>query len=287
MAFSRVLSDAIARQSLTLEQIVQRVAASGRTISPATLSYWQRGRSLPSRESSLGVIDELERILRLPIGHLRGSLPSDAFSRWDRVQALPKAERARGLLEDMGLDPLANFDTIYVHDHVDVAADRRTRVEETVEFLTALHDDVTATALVLGLSGEENVPHIEATQGCELGRVVMLPDLGLMAVELLLLQKVRAGEPFVRGTRVTWRSDDAVQGDLARVLGRSLPMVVLEVDFAQPPARVWYATTPNQWETADASDRMRQPLPVGGHVQVCLTDPPAGWHGLSWEYDDE
>ncbi|WP_420175160.1 hypothetical protein [Luteococcus sp. OSA5] len=284
--FCRALSDAIARQSLTLEQISQQMTEAGRRISIATLSYWQRGRSLPSRESSLAVIGELERVLRLPVGHLQGALPSDAFSRWDRVHALPEADRARGVLEELGLDPMAHFDTMSVHDHVHVAADGLGRVEETRELLVSRTEQLGATALVLGIGADDDVPEIEAIMGCTLGRVVVLPDLGLMAVELHLPAPAAMGEPVLRGTRVRWRADDARTGEVARVLGRSLPIVVLEASFERAPQHAWYETTPNQWQPSTPTHPMRQQLTAAQHLQVCLTDPPAGWHSLSWEYDD-
>ncbi|MBE9500184.1 hypothetical protein IHE61_25615 [Streptomyces sp. GKU 257-1] len=52
-----------------------RLAARGIRLSPATLSYWQHGRTVPERYNSLRAVAELEDILRLPGGTLGALLP--------------------------------------------------------------------------------------------------------------------------------------------------------------------------------------------------------------------
>ncbi|WP_431981137.1 hypothetical protein [Streptomyces qinglanensis] len=74
-AFAAELRTALVRRGLPLERVCSRLAARGIRLSPATLSYWQRGRTVPERYNSLRAVAELEDILRLPGGTLSELLP--------------------------------------------------------------------------------------------------------------------------------------------------------------------------------------------------------------------
>ena len=51
-SFAEVLTAAIQGRGLSLERIRARLDAAGVPVSIATLSYWQSGRSLPTRSRS-------------------------------------------------------------------------------------------------------------------------------------------------------------------------------------------------------------------------------------------
>ena len=68
--FSEVLSRAVQARGLSLDRIRARLEAAGVPVSNATLSYWQSGRSLPTRARSLRTLVELEAILQLEPGTL-------------------------------------------------------------------------------------------------------------------------------------------------------------------------------------------------------------------------
>ncbi|MEL4359367.1 MULTISPECIES: hypothetical protein [unclassified Luteococcus] len=285
--FSRALSEAIARQPLTLEQLTRRLREAGTPVSQATLSYWQRGRSLPTKEGSLEAIANLERILRMPVGHLTSALPHDAFSRWDFVEALPSAERARAVLDSMGLDGLDDFQTRYVHDDVRILADDQSRVETTRELVRASRDGIERTALLfLRTEWDADVPRIEPGVGCELGRVVDLDRSGFLLVELLLARRLDKGDDFYRSSTVHWcLSEPRASSDVQRVLANSIPFVILEASFeGAAPANAWYETTPYEFAPEDQPERLRQRVAAGPHLQVCLSDPPPGWHLMTWDF---
>ncbi|MFC7732668.1 hypothetical protein [Actinomadura keratinilytica] len=71
MEFAGALRQAIRGSGLTLERIRHRLACRGVSVSVATLSYWQRGRSRPR---SRPVVAALEEILQVPAGTLTGLL---------------------------------------------------------------------------------------------------------------------------------------------------------------------------------------------------------------------
>ncbi|WP_079135133.1 hypothetical protein [Streptomyces qinglanensis] len=74
-AFAAELRAALVHRGLPLERVCSRLAARGIRLSPATLSYWQHGRTVPERYNSLRAVAELEDILRLPGGTLGALLP--------------------------------------------------------------------------------------------------------------------------------------------------------------------------------------------------------------------
>ncbi|MGI5203291.1 helix-turn-helix domain-containing protein [Spirillospora sp. CA-108201] len=67
MEFAGALRQAIQASGLTLERIRHRLGRRGLTVSVATLSYWQRGRSRPRSRT---VVVALEEILQVPAGAL-------------------------------------------------------------------------------------------------------------------------------------------------------------------------------------------------------------------------
>ena len=81
--FARVLRAAIRERGLGLERIRDRLRAQGISVSLATLSYWQSGRSRPERRDSLAAVELLESVLELAPGTLCESLgPPRRRGRW-------------------------------------------------------------------------------------------------------------------------------------------------------------------------------------------------------------
>src|SRR5262245_60663045 len=81
--FSAVLHLAIEASMLRLEEIQERLAAQGISVSLTTLSYWRRGRSRPERPESMRAVRLLEDILGLPAESLISQLgPRRPRGRW-------------------------------------------------------------------------------------------------------------------------------------------------------------------------------------------------------------
>lgn len=68
--FASVLAAAIGDRGLSLSRVVARLAAQGHTVTPATLSNWQRGRSAPRMPGSRPLLEAIDLVLDLPIGTL-------------------------------------------------------------------------------------------------------------------------------------------------------------------------------------------------------------------------
>ncbi|MEV0662201.1 helix-turn-helix domain-containing protein [Actinomadura luteofluorescens] len=109
MEFAGALRQAIQASGLTLERIRHRLGRRGLTVSVATLSYWQRGRSRPRSRT---VVVALEEILQVPSGTLIELLedpaPNAAPVRGAVVRGAAGqpngAERGRGV-RDLWPDP--------------------------------------------------------------------------------------------------------------------------------------------------------------------------------------
>ncbi|MFE7626605.1 hypothetical protein [Streptomyces sp. NPDC057509] len=72
--FATTFKAALQRRELSLEVVREHLKSHGITLSVATLSYWQSGRSQPERSQSLRAVDALEPFLGLPGGALRSLL---------------------------------------------------------------------------------------------------------------------------------------------------------------------------------------------------------------------
>lgn len=107
--FHEALRIAVEARGLALERISAHLHARGHTISIATLSYWQSGRSLPGRPASLRALGALESILDVPRGHLAGLLPgpppaaAEPITPLALAEVLPATERLDRIVADLGL----------------------------------------------------------------------------------------------------------------------------------------------------------------------------------------
>jgi transcriptional regulator with XRE-family HTH domain len=68
--FEAALDSAITAAGMSLEELRERLAAEGVSVSRTALSYWRRGRSRPERTESLHAVTRMEEILGLPASSL-------------------------------------------------------------------------------------------------------------------------------------------------------------------------------------------------------------------------
>ncbi len=287
--FADTLTLAIQRRRLPLKQLVSRLAEAGTPVSMATLSYWQSGRSLPTRNRSLVAIRELEKVLNLPVAQLTSTLPDDLSSRWDLVRAANMEGRPMAILEAMGIDPVRNYTNQYLNDRLRVSADRTEHHETTRQFLRSKVDGLDRMAMVLRQNCDEDVPPLVAGgDGCTLGRVVQLDDAGLMAAELLFDRPLAKGELYAfEYTMLEQLPPDIPDAGMSRVLPETLPYMVLDVTFdGEIPPVVEYHTTPREYlGDTNPAHAQRQVLECAAVVSLTLTDASPGLHTLCWYRD--
>lgn len=68
--FAEALRRAVAERKVTLAWLHERLAASGNSVSIATLSYWRSGARRPEGAQSMAAVAEIEALLRLEEGAL-------------------------------------------------------------------------------------------------------------------------------------------------------------------------------------------------------------------------
>ena len=72
--FGAAFHQALKVRGLSLQRLHHHLARRGVSVSPVTLSHWQRGRSQPERQESLRAVAEVEVILDMPRGALQSLL---------------------------------------------------------------------------------------------------------------------------------------------------------------------------------------------------------------------
>lgn len=286
--FAAALRCAIAARGVSLGHLRRVLAEEGFTISTASLSYWQSGRSVPERPSSLAALGALERCLELPRGFLAHRVPGVRRDVDD-----PTAEYSWGPLPSVGWPSFAyvdsavtqlgmgfdDFERVVVHDHLTVSARGARFVNVTGVVLVARVDGADRFP-VWGQAEEDSVfPVVEGVLNCHVGRVREFRELSAVAAEVVLDQPVARGETMYIEYRQTFMGDRGDQQCLRRRMVSRSAEVVLEVVFdpARPPREV---TAYRQV----GEKREDVAVVAGPVVQAHFVDQPPGVFCVGWEY---
>lgn len=134
-------------------------------------------------------------------------------------------------------------------------------------------------------SVEEAPAWINATKGCELGRIVQLEEFSLIAAELLLPRPLRTDDLWTLEYDVAWDIATETEHGFARVHNHPVRFHVLQVSFECPPPRAaTYFTNPRQFDQIDDAAALHQPIQAGPFLQMALADPVPGLHGFTWTF---
>jgi hypothetical protein len=215
VSFPDALRTAVRRSGRSLESLRRRLEERGSSVSIATLSYWQSGRSQPQRSASLEAVAHLEEILGVPRGHLvsrlgpprrpgptRG-LPTAA----PLPEEIPLGQRA---LEELGFGVHHELVDVTVHDTIDVDARGVQRVRTIRNVVRATRDGARRIPALLSVSEPTGaVAEFEAVSGCRIGRRVTHAREGVFAAEILLERPLRIDETGAAEHRVTLPADAA------------------------------------------------------------------------------
>lgn len=294
--FATVLSEAIKARGLSLERIRHRLEAAGVKISVATLSYWQNGRSLPSRTQSQLALAALESVLELEPGTLTSLAPVAQTRRRPRQaqamvelpssveDALEQAELATGRLR-----------TVTATVTLTVAADRTYSSEVIRKVVQCVEPGTSCFPLVVdddGLATGGAVQEVQALANCTVGRRFRVPGDSLIITEMLLPRPLRQGEllmleyltAFAPGRQAT---------DSARSLGlaaQRMNVLVLEAHFCERdlPSRVVAFSVPPGEDPGEQTDLDRPGAVelslLGGVAQSVHLDVSPGLYFLRWEW---
>ena len=276
--FAERLSFALANSPLSLTRIRARLLEQGLAVSTATLSYWSSGRSVPSRGSSLLVVQELERILEVPPGTLLDALPhltggsSTAFL--GREEVIRAAIAEHGLLTSVGWKFLMLYRGVLVGPD---GANKRTTTRQVMKATTS------------GLRGWTNVYDrhaapvaVESVTGVHVNRDIEL-DQGLRAVEFVFDQPVGRGEAVMATTVLAhdWAGDVSTSEGIG--LPRPVDLLVQELTFlGEPPAAVhrrFRANDEDDYSLVDVPVRLSNQV-----AQMTIAQAAPGLHDLYWEW---
>jgi len=291
VSFAEVLTAAIQNRGLSLERIRARLEAADVPVSIATLSYWQSGRSLPTRARSYHTLVELEGILNLAPGHLTSlTHPPDGRTRrelfaWQTV--LPARELAAAIIDDLGIDMQGQLTRVTMADHVTIGADRS---EQTLQSLTtwrAERNGLHRWAVVLEQDTDtpQGGPVIEPMFGCRLGEVVEVPEHRLVVAEMLALRPLQRGDLFTSAYRIDYAPSALPSFRMQRSCAETVRVLSLMVTFDPEalPARV-QARTLEAIDDEEPTSSFDVPLTLT-EAQVVRVDVRPGVYSLYWDWE--
>ena len=289
-SFAEVLTAAIQGRGLSLERIRARLDAAGVPVSIATLSYWQSGRSLPTRSRSYHTLVELERILNLEPGHLTqhthtadGRTRRELFE-WQNV--MPSRDLATQIIEDLGIDMQGQLTRVTMHDLLEVDADRKESSLEVRVVWRAERQGLHRWAVVneqdTDTDGEQS---IEPLFGCVLGEVVEAPDRKLLVAEMLAPRPMQRGDLFTSEYRLTFGPSNQPSFRMLRAISDPVKALSLAVrfDHSAVPTNVRAGVQPSL-EEEEPADTVPVEL-ARNEAQYVWTDARPGVYSLFWDWD--
>lgn len=289
--FATVFRQALRRRGLPLERIRDHLRAQQISISLATLSHWQRGRSQPEKAQSLRAVDALEPLLGLPKGALRsllgphrprgGTRPPDPATIRGVYGEGSDVEQALGdafAHFNDGLRALTVQDTICLDEH------RTVREISVTTVVQAVRDGVDHLGVVHFLDSPKAGTAVLSVAGGSAPRIRFLEELGSVAADIPFGRRLARTETAV--VAYTLRYEGEVSWQHERRVTTALRAYLLHVRFhpRAVPSGCWgYHRT-----RIGADPCQRQPVPVDAfHTTHFLpTRCVPGVYGIEWAWPD-
>ncbi|QKW34807.1 helix-turn-helix transcriptional regulator [Actinomadura sp. NAK00032] len=303
MEFAGALRQAVQASGLTLERIRHRLGRRGLTVSVATLSYWQRGRSRPRSRT---VVVALEEVLQVPPGTLtellddpaptaapprgpagRGgpAAPGGAGDRARSVRDLwPDPERYACLVGQLDRSGDHRLERLSIHDVYRLDEVRRSWTLSVRTVVRAAGDDIDRIVCVHQVAGGPAAAGAAGLTGvryCRPGRV--RAEGGLMAFELVFDRVLSAGDTAV----VEYELGPAAEPPSDSYDRRFAHPVhdyvaIIQFDGGRLPARCYGFTA----ESSHAPRRRLGELWVGtsGSANIAVGSVRRGIVGIEWEW---
>ncbi|WHT19121.1 helix-turn-helix transcriptional regulator [Crossiella sp. CA-258035] len=287
--FATALRAAIAGRGLGLHRIRERLRTRGITISAATLSYWQSGRSRPERHESLTALHHLEEVLEVPRGSLTTLLgpprprgphrltdPPDIDAFWPAPTEVAEALTEINTSWDTRLTRLSQHDTIHIGPH------REELTSVSRQVLRANADGPDRWVVILHLDEHDHpLPEVRPLRHCTLGRTSANPSTGLLTAELLFPKPLRRNETIITEHELRNHAPHPTATNYERKFRLPVREYVLEVRFDPtcPPATITRRTTT---QTTTHEDQVH--LDELTSVHGVATDFGPGTYGFHWTW---
>ncbi|GAA3290029.1 XRE family transcriptional regulator [Dactylosporangium vinaceum] len=290
--FAGALRDAIQARGLGLERIQERLRAEGYSVSLATLSYWQTGRSRPERRESLAALTELEKILEVEPGslaalvgpprprgrHLHKSTEAPLGAFWSERELIVDLAQGIDTRWDERLTRLSQ------HDRINVGPDRGEASIVVRQVLRAEADGPDRWVAIIRLDeAGPPLPLLTPVRNCRLGRVVEARDSGLLLAELMFDRPLAKGETVITEHALHNYPPFPLAQQYERKFRLPVREYVVEICF-DPTAlpRAIY-----QYQQMDGQDEQVVSIETdAGHsVHAIALDYGPGRYGVRWDWD--
>lgn len=284
-SFHETLRAAIQSSGLTLQELTELLAEHGTPISTGSLSGWTSGRSRPERAASLRALDTLERLLDVPAGSLRTTLPPRAprgrqtSVAEPRVPApidvvLDRLEATRADIAGVRLNDLSH------HEHLWVNGDGHATAAATSLLLQARHDEVSRFIVMRWYDASGLTPTTMRVRGADIGRAARHPSSPVFGYELRLPTPLAAGEVAMVEYTETFPPGIA-STDLSLRTPRGTRDLTLRVEFTGQHAPE--VVEGYRRRSYRVPSHHVEPITVHrGTAQLVLVNPEPGIHGLRW-----
>lgn len=285
--FHEELRRSIEARGLTLDRVSAHLGARGHPVSIAALSYWQSGRSIPSRSGSLRALGALERVLGVPPGHLAGRVstpvPRQAhgplISLADSVTQLAAVER---LTSALGRDAEDTVRVLGSHWRSFVDVDGAVLYGHVRETVCALHPrtDSYVTSAWHPVAGQDVV--ITPLLGCRVRRMLASVAESVCVAELEIPPLARGAYHLLEYEISFPTVADRIPCDRAvACLPHPVRELVIEVNF--PPDAVPATVRLVESPTTDG-EPTRTPV-AAPQVRMILARQQVGPGILGFEWD--
>ncbi|MFJ2056739.1 hypothetical protein ACIOMM_12405 [Streptomyces sp. NPDC087908] len=292
--FAVTFKEALRRRGLPLEHVRDHLQSHGITLSIATLSYWQSGRSLPEKPQSLRAIDVLEPFLGLASGTLRSLLrrrPRGWVPPHD-LAAIRGVYGENSAMEQALGDGFAHFNAglrrLVVHETVLVNAHRFVDEIRVTVAVRAVHDDARHLTVVHTLDSTRadtgtidlTVPHGPPPS------VRVRPELSCVIAEIPLGRRLVRNETAVIKYALRSTATTGVSHRYERRVTTPLQSYLLHLRFhpSAVPSKCWHYygrridTEPQSRQLAALDDFSTT------HLLPMKCTP--GVYGIEWRWTD-
>ncbi|RJQ76731.1 XRE family transcriptional regulator [Pseudonocardiaceae bacterium YIM PH 21723] len=291
--FHTVLRAAISARGLSLERLRDRLLQRGVSVSMATLSHWQSGRSQPERSRSLLAIRHLEEILETREGELLGLVP---HPRPRGVRRRPEGEApiaelwsADRSLPGLWLDFQTDWDQWLIRlSHHDVVRVRGLGTGQHIHTrLTLRADKDGADRWVLVHFNDSRggaAPSITGLRHCVVGRSAYDVDQGYVVAEILFDRTLLRGETITLEFEVVTEGGQSRFDYFERKLRFPVREYLAEVQFVGEAVPVRYRSYQATSALQPATRFRELSLDPSRCVHTLLVDANPGVYGIRWDW---
>ncbi len=290
----RPLGGAALKHARRVAGVTQEQLAAQSNLSVRTVRGLESGSiRYPHQHSLLALAKALD---------MSGPATDDFIAGWSKVQQaqtftalIDAGHDVEQVLADNAIQTHDDYEDVSVTECVTIGRDRRTRLDDNLVAMRALHDGLDRRLVMWGRRiSDQDLARIrlDRLRNCTVGEPLWLPKLDLIAFELDMGRPLEKDETHVFGYRYDFsdsypepveqlEDEPGTTTEAAHGFRRALQMWVLQVDFeCRPPTSIWQFTGPPKRR------RVVRALEVDpfGSVHITCQSLAAGEYGIAWEW---